>query len=45
MADLGETFVSAALNRITRVNEAYKTILHFHDHTSMKPVREVSNNA
>lgn len=31
MANLGETFVSAAINRITRVNEAYKTILHFHD--------------
>ncbi|MFN8390776.1 MAG: hypothetical protein U0136_10835 [Bdellovibrionota bacterium] len=30
MANLGETFVSAAINRITRVNEAYKTILHFH---------------
>lgn len=30
MADLGETFVSAAINRITRINEAYKTILNFH---------------
>lgn len=30
MAGLGETFVSAAINRITRVNEAYKTVLHFH---------------
>jgi hypothetical protein len=30
MANLGETFVSAAINRITRVNEAYKTILNFH---------------
>lgn len=27
MADLGETFVSAALHRITRINEAYKVIL------------------
>ena len=31
MANLGETFVSAAINRITRVNEAYKTIVHFHE--------------
>lgn len=31
MAELGETFVSAAINRITRINDAYKTILHFHD--------------
>lgn len=30
MADLGETFVSAAINRISRVNEAYKVILSFH---------------
>lgn len=30
MANLGETFVSAAINRITRINEAYKTILQFH---------------
>jgi hypothetical protein len=32
MANLGETFVSAAINRITRVNEAYKTVLRFHEH-------------
>ena len=32
MANLGETFVSAAINRITRINDAYKTILHFHQH-------------
>lgn len=31
MAKLGETFVSAAINRITRINDAYKTILHFHE--------------
>ncbi len=31
MANLGETFVSAAINRITRINEAYKTILTFHE--------------
>ena len=31
MATLGETFVSAAIQRITRVNEAYKAVLHFHD--------------
>lgn len=31
MAKLGETFVSAAISRITRINEAYKTILHFHE--------------
>ncbi|MCC6932314.1 MAG: hypothetical protein IT292_03565 [Deltaproteobacteria bacterium] len=30
MAGLGETFVSAAINRITRINEAYKTVLNFH---------------
>ncbi len=27
MAELGETFVSAAINRITRINEAYKAVL------------------
>jgi len=32
MSRLGETFVSAAIGRITRINEAYKTILHFHEH-------------
>lgn len=32
MVDLGETFVSAAISRITRINDAYKTILHFHSH-------------
>lgn len=31
MAGLGETFVSAAISRITRINEAYKIVLHFHD--------------
>ena len=31
MANLGETFVSAAISRISRINEAYKTILHFHE--------------
>lgn len=36
MAALGETFVSAAINRITRVNEAYKTILKFHRQTRAK---------
>lgn len=30
MSRLGETFVSAATNRISRINEAYKTILQFH---------------
>jgi hypothetical protein len=30
MANLGETYVSAAINRITRVNQAYKSILQFH---------------
>ncbi len=30
MADLGETFVSAAIHRISVINEAYKTILNFH---------------
>jgi len=32
MANLGETFVTAALNRITHINDAYKTILHFQQH-------------
>lgn len=32
MANLGETFVTAALNRITRINDAYKTILKFQEH-------------
>lgn len=27
MADLGDTFVSAAINRITRINDAYKAVL------------------
>lgn len=30
MADLGETYVSAAIQRITRINDAYKTVLKFH---------------
>jgi len=33
MAELGETFVSAALDRITAINNAYKTVL---DYTSKK---------
>jgi hypothetical protein len=37
MAGLGETFVSAAINRITRVNDAYKTVLGFHQ--SAKKIR------
>ena len=32
MAQLGETFVTAAINRITRINDAYKSVLHFHEH-------------
>lgn len=31
LAGLGETFVSAAINQITTINNAYKTILHFHE--------------
>lgn len=34
MADLGETFVSAAISRISIINDAYKTILHFHEQAS-----------
>lgn len=30
MADLGETFVTAAINRMAKVNSAYKTIVKFH---------------
>jgi len=33
MANLGETFVSAAINRITRINNAYKTVLDFYSNT------------
>ncbi len=29
MANLGETFVTAALQRITQIHDAYKTVLHF----------------
>ncbi len=32
MARLGETFVTAGINRITQINEAYKTVLHFFEH-------------
>jgi len=31
MADLGETFVTAALQRVTRINDAYKTVLNFYN--------------
>ena len=31
MSGLGETFVSAAITRISRINEAYKTVLKFHE--------------
>lgn len=36
LAGLGETFVTAAINRITKVNEAYKTILHFHQEMNLE---------
>jgi hypothetical protein len=36
MADLGETFVTAALNRITEINDAYKKVLHVHEHIEAK---------
>lgn len=36
MADLGETFVTAAIARISKINEAYKTILHFHNQAISK---------
>ncbi len=32
MARLGETFVTAGINRITQINEAYKTVLTFFEH-------------
>ena len=32
MADLGETFVTAAISRISRINDAYRTVQLFHDH-------------
>ncbi len=36
MSNLGETYVTAAINRITRINDAYKTVLHFHEHLEAK---------
>ena len=36
MANLGEQFVTSAIGRITRINDAYKTILHFHEHLKAK---------
>ena len=33
MLDSGETFVSAAIARIGKINDAYRTILQFHQHT------------
>ena len=33
MANLGETFVSAAISRIARINDAYKVVLQFHEAT------------
>ena len=44
MADLGETFVSAAINRITRINEAYKVILNFHQQADTKAQKAVANS-
>lgn len=35
MADQGETFVSAAINRIKRINDAYKVIAKFHEQHGM----------
>lgn len=43
MANLGETFVTAAINRITRINDAYKSILHFYQH--VESVRKATTNA
>ena len=39
LSNLGETFVSAAINRITRINEAYKTILKFHENLAKGLIR------
>ena len=36
MAQLGETFVTAALNRITTINEAFKVIAKFHKAASTR---------
>lgn len=41
MANLGETFVSAAINRISRVNDAYKSILAFHE--QVREIRAAAN--
>lgn len=36
LARMGETFVSAAIARITRINEAYKTVVRFDETRRMK---------
>jgi len=36
MADLGETFVTAALNRLAEINDAYKAVFHLHRHVMNK---------
>ena len=36
LATLGETYVTAAISRISRIHDAYKTILHFHEFIQAK---------
>lgn len=36
LAGLGETFVTAAINRISKINSAYRTILHFQQSMTKK---------
>ena len=43
LASLGETFVTAAINQITTINNAYKTILQFHERmTGTQPARRAA---
>lgn len=39
MANLGETFVTAAINRISRVNDAYRSVLNFHERLAKNSLR------
>ena len=40
MCDLGETFVTAGINKLQRVNDAYKIVLQFFEH--LEQVREAN---
>lgn len=36
MANLGESYVTAAISRISRINDAYRTIIRVHEHLESK---------